>query len=281
MPLTDTRLRPRPLQLLLACTLLHTASVNAQPSRGAEEPRTWLTLLGVAAHWQMQTRGDTTDYFGSGSTLPGTRISTEDDLGLPRRKAVAGIVFGRRIGQHWRVEVGHTTAQRQGSAVLSRELQVDGYVFAAGSTLESKIGLTTLSVLGGWSTTVGEATEAGVLLGGQWVRVSRRMWPKGTPPSEAGENADVAPEPVVGGFIQHPLAARWRLDGRVTASPGGNYQATAGVQWLAHRHGSLGLGYRVTRHQLDLESFTLIGPQSRIAVDAKIHGPILTATLAF
>jgi hypothetical protein len=134
-------------------------------------------LQGVAAHWQMQTRGDSFDFFGSGGAVQGTPINTEDELGLPRRKPVVGLVVGRRIGQHWRIEVEHTQSQRQGSAVLGRELHVDGMAYAAGSTLSPRWA-DQLGVLGG-SPTVGEATEAGVL-GGQWVRVTRRLHTRGT-----------------------------------------------------------------------------------------------------
>lgn len=271
----------RAFQLLAACTLLHTAAAVAQPSQGSDAPRTWLTLHGVAAHWQMQTRGDSLDFFGAGGAVQGTPINTEDELGLPRRKPVVGVVLGRRIGQHWRIEVEHSQSQRQGSAVLGRDLQVDGMGYAAGSTLESKVGLTTLAVLGGWSTTVGEATEAGVLVGGQWVRVTRRLHTRGTPASLGSEGIETATEPVLGLFVQHPLAPPWRLDGRLTASPAGNYQATLGVQWLPNRHLCLGAGYRVTRHQLDVESFVILGLRSTMVVDAKVHGPLFSATLAF
>jgi len=279
MPIRPTR--PLALQLVVAGTLLHAATAQAQPSQGSDAPRTWLQLQGVAAHWQMQTRGDSFDFFGSGGAVQGTPINTEDELGLPRRKPVVGLVVGRRIGQHWRIEVEHTQSQRQGSAVLGRELHVDGMAYAAGSTLESKVGLTTLGVLGGWSTTVGEATEAGVLLGGQWVRVTRRLHTRGTPASLGSEGLETATEPVLGLFVQHPLAPQWRLDGRITASPAGNYQATLGVQWLLQRKLSLGAGYRVTRHKLDVESFVILGFPSNMVVDAKVHGPMFSATLAF
>jgi opacity protein-like surface antigen len=275
-------LRALPLHALWGCALwLHAATACAQPSRGVDEPRTWLTLYGVAAQWQMQTRGDTYDYFGTGGAIAGTLISTEADLGLPKRQAVGGITFGRRIGQHWRIEVEHNEASREGSATLGRELRVDGNVFQPGTAVQSKVGLSTLSVLGGWSTTLCQATEAGVLVGGHWVRVSRRLWQQGTAPELGSDSTQTTLEPLWGLFVQHAWTPGWRMDGRLTASTSGNYQATAGVQWLLNRHLSLGAGYRLTRHHLDVESFVLIGLPSRLYVDARVHGPLFSATLAF
>jgi hypothetical protein len=272
--MSSHRPRTKLLPTALACLLLHTAAW-AQPSRGPEEPRTWFTLQGLVGQWKMQTRGD------SFNSEPGSTISAENELGLPRSRMLPGITFGRRIGQHWHVEVGHTQVRRQGSAVLARDLTVDGSTYLAGSTLHTRMGLSTLGVLGGWSTQVVPGTEVGVLVGGQWVGVSRRLQRAGQPDDETYDERDSAPEFVLGAIAQHALSDSWRLDGRVTASPAGNYQATAGVQWRANRHLYLSAGYRVTRHQLDVESFTLIGWPSRLVVNATIHGPLLTATVAF
>ncbi len=276
--------RLRPLHAILATALLPAAAAWAQPSQGPEEPRTWLTVEAMAGHWRMQTRGDTFDPFSPPATdgfLSGTRINTETDLGLPRNKLVAGIAFGRRIGQHWRIEVNHTTGKREGSAVLARSLTVDGRTYDAGTTLESRVGVSTLAILGGWSTQPAPGTEAGVLVGGQWVRVSRWFHTQGSSLDFASSNHETAPVPVVGAFAHHQLTPQWRLDGRLTASRSSNYQATAGVQWRAHRNLALGAAYRVTRHRLDVESITLIGWAGTLVVDATIHGPMFTVMAAF
>lgn len=265
---------------LLAFAPWHAAQAQPAPAPLAE-PRTWLQLQAVAGTWQQRSRGDQSVLFGN--TQNGTPFSAEDDLGLSRHRVLPGLSFGRLIGQHWRIEVEHSSARGSGTTVLSRPLAVDGTVFPAGSTLRSDLGLSTLGVLGGWSGSPGPASEAGVLLGGQWVRVSRRFQSAGSTSNPALESgaADSAPMPVLGLFGRHRLAADWRASGRFTVGKSGNYQLTAGAQWQANRHLALDLGYRVTRHKLDEQSVSFIGCCDRLVLDARIHGPMLATTLAF
>jgi hypothetical protein len=66
-----------------------------------------------------------------------------------------------------------------------------------------------------------------------------------------------------------------RAHHRVTA---GNYRPRWGAVAAAAQL-SLGAGYRVTRHKLDVESFVILGFPSNMVVDAKVHGPMFSATL--
>ena len=269
------------LSALLALAPWDRAQAQPTPAPLAE-PRTWLQLQAVAGTWQQRSRGDQSVLFGN--TQNGTPFSAEDDLGLSRHRVLPGLVFGRLIGQHWQIEVEHSSARGTGTTVLSRELAVDGTVFPAGTTLRSDLGLSTLGVLGGWSGQAGPNTEAGVLLGGQWVSVSRRFRSApgpANPNSQESSSSDVAPIPLLGFFGRHLLADGWRANGRITFSKSGNYQMTAGVQWQANRHLALDLGYRVTRHRLDVQSVSFIGCCDRLVLDARIHGPMLSTTLAF
>ena len=272
------------LALCAVLALAPSGAVQAQPASAPAplaEPRTWLQLHAVAGNWQQRSRGDASVLFGN--TQNGTPFSAENDLGLSRHRVLPGLMFGRLIGQHWRIEVEHNAARGAGTTVLSRPLAVDGAVFPAGTTLRSDLGLSTLGVQGGWSGWPGTSTEAGVLLGGQWVRVSRRFQSASSPSNPALESgaADSAPLPVVGLFGRHLLAADWRTTGRFTFSKSGNYQMTASAQWQANRHLAVDLGYRVTRHKLDVQSVSLIGCCDRLVLDARIHGPMLSTTLAF
>lgn len=264
-----------------AAVQAQTASAAAPSVAQQAEPRTWLQVQAVAGTWQQRSRGDQSVLFGN--TQNGTPFSAENDLGLSRHRVLPGLVFGRLIGQHWRIEIEHSSARGTGTAVLSRELAVDGTVFPPGTALRSDLGLSTLGVLGGWSGQAGPHTEAGVLLGGQWVRVSRRFQSAASPSNPARESgaANSAPLPLLGFFSRHRLADDWRATGRITFSKSGNYQATAAAQWQANRHLALDLGYRITRHRLDVQSVSFIGCCDRLVLDARIHGPMLSAALAF
>lgn len=270
------------LSALLVLAPWHGAQAQPAPvPTPLAEPRTWLQVQALAGSWQQRSRGDQSVLFGN--TQNGTPFSAEGDLGLPRHRVLPSLVFGRLIGQHWRIEIDHSSARGKGTTVLSRELAVDGTVFPAGTTLQSDLGLSTLGVLGGWSGQVGPDTDAGVLLGGQWVSVSRRFFSATSSAGPARESgaSDAAPLPVLGFFGRHRLADNWRANGRITFSKSGNYQATAAAQWQANRHLALGLGYRVTRHKLNVQSVSFIGCCDRLVLDARIHGPMLSATLSF
>lgn len=285
-PLNANRLALRTLCVmgLALLALAPWAAVQAQstsPAAPMAEPRTWLQVQAVAGTWRQRSRGDQSVLFGN--TQNGTPFSAEDDLGLARHRVLPGLVLGRLIGQHWRIEIEHSAARGTGTTVLSRELAVDGTVFPPGTTLQSDLGLSTLAVLGGWSAPAGRDSEAGVLLGGHWVRVTRRFQNAATStnPARESSSADVAPLPLLGFFGRHVLTDTWRATGRVTFSKSGNYQMTAAAQWQANRHLALDLGYRVTRHKLDVQSVSFIGCCDRLVLDARIHGPMLSAKLAF
>lgn len=260
-------------------------AVCAQPIDAAHEPRTWLQLHGTAGTWRMQTRGP-----GFLLSDGGSSIQTESELGLPRSKTVPGLAFGRRIGQRWRFEFEYSSAHRRGAAVLGRDLAVDGVVFSSGTLLESDIGLSTLSFNGGWSFLMSETTELGALFGGLWVSSSRNfqgqgqrpdLFPPGvSTPVSSSSSSELAPFALLGFYGQRTLADDWRLSGRFAFSKNSNYQLTLGAQWAANRHLALGAGYRITRYKAD-ELFGFIACCSYLVLDARIHGPMLSATLAF
>ena len=80
-----------------ALLMLLGAAASAQPEAPTDN-RTWLQLQATSATWRTQTRGDYT--FGQQST---PSLQLESDVGLPQRATLAGIGFGRRIGQRWRI----------------------------------------------------------------------------------------------------------------------------------------------------------------------------------
>lgn len=253
------------------------------------EPRTWFQLHGTDARWRMST--DSGSLYASN---PGTLVSTENELGLPARKAIPGITFGRLIGERWRIEVEHTSARRRASTVLGSDLQRGEYTFVAGSTLEADVGLSTLRVNGGWTAWQTGQVQAVLLIGGQWLKISQRLngtatvdgYPPGNPnpvPGPPGprsvDTSDLTPVGLLGLQVQWQPAPAWRVQGRVEAGAEQYLQLAAGAQWWPTRHVALGAGYRFMRAELD-STFCFIGC-SRFVSNFRIHGPTLSATLAF
>ena len=266
--------------LLMLCT-----AASAQPESPAEN-RTWLQLQATAATWRTQTQGDYT--FGQQSKSP---LQLESDVGLPQRATIAGIGFGRRIGQRWRIELEYTTSQRKASTLLRREVAADGVVFGVGTALQSEVKLAALRVNGGVSLLMTGEAEVGVLFGGEWIEVSRRFEGSGVPdinnPQQAPsarrtDNKDVAPIPILGLYGHYALAPAWRLVGRAEFGvDGASYRKLqAGVQWRATPNLALGAGYRHASANLDV-LFGFIGCCTHLVLDYQAHGPALTLDLSF
>jgi hypothetical protein len=263
--------------------------VCAQDGSLAAEPRTWFELHGTLANWSMLTQGDS----GYGSSTA-TAFSAENDLGLPRQRTIPGLSFGRRIGQRWRIELEHTSVRRRGTAVLQRDLAVDGEVFVAGTPLQSDLGLSTLRINAGWSFLKSAQAEAGLIIGGQWLSTSRRFQgtavrvdfsaPPGSPPTaqaaRSSSSGDLAPQALLGLFGSTTIAPEWQIQGRMEVVEAGNINASLGARWQANRHLSLALGYQFIRYELD-EVFGFIACCSHLVLNARIHGPQLSLGLAF
>ncbi len=259
---------------------------TAQEPATLGDARTWFTVQGVAATWRSQWRSD--GVLGSHS---GPALQAESELGVQRRKLLPGLAFGRRIGQRWRIEIERSDSQRSGSTLLSQALKVDGTTFAAGTRLDSSFELKVLTVNGGWSPLLTDSDEVTLLLGGEWITTERRLQgtqqiqgAPGQPPlasfAVSTNTGDAAPVPLLGVVGQHALNDGWRVQGRATLGKGGSFQLTAGGQWQPLRFMVLGLGYRVTRYKLD-EVFTVVGCCASLSLNATIHGPMATASLAF
>ena len=267
------------LALALLLTALQTHAAQAQ-----EAPRTWLQLQGAYDTWR----------FSSLAPTGPSSLQSDAQLGLQRRKLDPGLTIGRLIGQRWRIEVERTTARRSGQTQLAADTDVNGVTFLGGSALQTEVGWTTLQVLGGWTFWREDALEAGMRMGGQWLRVSQRFQGTGTvltftppgpltsaPGPRETSNEDVAPIGIFGLFGSWAAAPPWRMHGRVEVGVPGTYRhVSVGAQWRANRHLALGLGYRHTRANLDLV-FGLIGCCSRLGVDSTIHGPTFSVDLGF
>ena len=91
--------------------------------------------------------------------------------------------------------------------------------------------------------------------------------------------SDLTPVGLLGLQAQWQPAPGWRLLGRGEAGSEKYLQLSAGAQWWPVRHVALGAGYRFMRAELD-STFCFIGC-TRFVSNFRIHGPTLSASLAF
>lgn len=223
---------------------------------------------------------------GISVTQPGTPVQAEDELGLPRRKTFAGLAFGRRIGERWRFEAEAQNLQRGGSAVLQRDITVDGYTYAAGTGIDANVSIRIARLNAGWTLLRGEGNEAGIVLGGQFI--DTRVQIDGPAVDSFGNSSsgrhsggDFGFVPLVGGYGTLALAPTLSLTGRLGVGLSDHLiDASAGLQWRPSPNFSIGAGYRAMRAQLDITTGVISGV-THLALDYRIRGPQLVLAAGF
>jgi hypothetical protein len=252
---------------------------SAQGGPLGDEGRTWFSLYGTAASWSTTTRSDN----GFTENFRGTTVNVEDELGVQRRKAAAGLAFGRRIGENWRFEMDWTTSSRSGNALLKRDIRVGTYVYASGSQLQSTINVSGLRINGGRSFVRSDDVEFGVSFGGQWVTISRSFNRVSANGSSAAldfstSNTSVAPLPILGVYGTWAPTPAVQLTGRAEVGlRGGGYgQLSVGALWRATTNFSVGAGLRHTQGNID-EQFV----SNTLVLNYRATGPQLVLNFSF
>ncbi len=255
-----------PLALVAGSLCLPGVSM-AQGGPLGDEGRTWFSLYGTATSWSTTTRSDS----GFVENFRGTSVNVEDELGVQRRKAAAGLAFGRRIGENWRFEMDWTTSSRSGNTVLTRDIRVGTSVYTSGSPLRTTVNISGLRINGGRSLLRSDDLEFGVSFGGQWITISRSF-------GSYIDSSDLAPLPILGVYGTWSPAPALQLTGRAEVGlRGGGYgQLTVAALWRATANFSAGLGLRHTQGNIDEQFIT-----STLVLDYRATGPQLLLNLSF
>ncbi len=270
---------PWPATLAVFAVLLYAhaqAQAQAQITPAEAEPRTWVQLQFTAASVRSASRAD-----GPLVNQPGTLVQHESELGLARHGAWPSASAGRRIGAHWRIEGEYSASRRSGSAVLARDVLVDGYAFSAGSTSHSSVEIATLRVNGGYSLLHADGMEWGLSFGGHGLHVARRV--AGLARDSGNGNVllpvqadarDVGLQALVGAYGTLALGPAWQLSGRADVGVGGGTYAHVSLAalWRATPHIQLGVGLRATRADVDIHTGFISGT-SHLVLDYRIAGP--------
>ena len=244
------------------------------------DQRTWLQLDATAA--RVRSVSQSYDIFDTPYAPP---VDTEQTLGTPRSGTVWAGAFGRRIGERWRIEFGLARERRDGSTVLAQDTNVDGIVYAGGSTLRSRTQLRQWRVQGGFSFLLSDTAEAGLSFGGHGLTLARQL--RGTPAGSSPPDRVVDDSlregvvlPLLGLYGTVALAPSWQLAGRLDLTPGEDYAAaSATLLWRAAPNLAIGLGYQVLEANIDVTwGFLFV---DRTVLDYRRHGPTLSVLLGF
>jgi hypothetical protein len=237
--------------------------------------RTWFEPLLVAPRADTQVRID-----GAFSGATGTPVALEDELGLDRRKAAAGLAFGRRIGERWRFEVELLSLQRSGDALLSRGLQIGDSSFAAGSTLHTTMQQQFYRIAGGYSLLRTDSAEVGIAIGGTISHFVLDLLDVPVAPFVQQHTGSVA-MPLLGLYFSAALAPSWQISGRVEGGSDSNGQhgtVILSTAWRIHPNLALGAGWRQMRGHVDGTDFFALG---NARFDYRLGGPQAFVNLSF
>jgi hypothetical protein len=255
---------------------------SAQGGPLGDEGRTWFLLSGSAASWSTTTRDD-----GFFTDNPGSSIALEDELNVKRRQAAAGLAFGRRLGENWRIELDWTGTRRSGDAVLKRDIRVAGFVYTSGSQLRSTVNVSGLRINGGWSFARHDGLELGVSYGAKWLTLNQsfeRTVPAGASPTLllSSSNSHTALLPVVGLYGTWAALPALQLSGRAELGLwGAGYgDFSLAAHWRATPNLGVGLGLRHTQGKVG-EKWGLLSDGAPWVLDYKSTGPQLLLNVSF
>jgi|JI8StandDraft_1071087.scaffolds.fasta_scaffold63212_1 hypothetical protein len=242
------------------------------------EQRTWLQFNVTNASFASST--GSVDNFGGGTA---TRIDQERDLGLEDRKAMPGLLIGRRIGERFRIEGELVRSRRTGSTVLAADTTVDGTTWAGGTPLRTEFALRTTRISGGYSAVLTPEVEFGVSFGGQILSVRRAL--EGTHSggfAYAFDDSDSTAHPLLGLYGGVKLGPMFRLSGRVESGVGDDdyVKLDLSATFRPLPHVGIGVGWRYVDARFANETF-FFGYDNFGQLRFRARGPMLLLEVGF
>lgn len=240
--------------------------------------RTWLQLNVTNASFTSSTGAD-----GGFAGSPATRIDQERDLGLEDRKAMPGLLIGRRIGERFRIEGEIVRSRRTGSAVLAADTTVDGTTWSGGTRLRSEFALRSTRISGGYSAVLTPDVEFGVSFGGQILSVRRAL--EGTVSggiAYAVDDSDSTAHPLLGLYGGVKLGPMFRLSARVESGIDEDdyLKLDLGATFRPLPHVGIGVGWRYVDARFANETF-FFGYDNFGQLRYRARGPMLLLEASF
>jgi len=201
----------------------------------------------------------TVRYDDEQATTAGTRISGEDDIGLPGKKNQAWVDLRFRLAPKHRIDAQYYQLRRKGGGTLTQAVDFGEDTFNPGEgEIISRAELRQLNIGYSYSLLRKEQLELGVGLGIHLLQLTGSME---QPAAFKREELDTAgPYPTLAADIA------WRFTRRFSVNAGAHFLTfkhdgvkgralawTADLQYRAHRNLAVGLGYASTLYRLDSE----------------------------
>ena len=264
------------LALIVPGAVAEAAAPKASADRLQDQRVTFVASLGRNS-FDTRMRSD------SSPTQLGTLLSAEDDLGLDRGQlaGTAELTLRIRKRHRFRIATDYLAMERQGAAVLSRDVTYGGSLLRSGETLESFLDLRRYSAMYLYSPVRNDRLELSVGLGATLIDFSSGVLAPARAVEERDDGTAPAPSVAVEGLWR--VSGQWYVEGRasylrgvVTDATGRltSYSAQAVWEWRPGMAFSLGYeGYRIAA-----ESRYSSAPG---AFKLQVNGPRLAVRVGF
>jgi len=219
---------------------------------------------------------------------PGTKLDMESDLGLNSHEFLPGIYGGVRLGERWLITGEYYGLDRNGSKILTRDINFDGSTYPASVEVDSKFRSNIYRFSVGYSFFKNEQGELGADLGLHTTNFKIDLRGQGTAggPGVTLQNRDqsfTAPLPTLGLYGVYEVAPKVSVNGRVDwlslklgDYDGGIFNAQASVAYNFTDLIAVGAGWRYVDYNLDVNKKNYTAK-----FDYKFNGPSIFLRLDF
>ncbi len=215
------------------------------------------------------------------SSLPGTLLSAEDDLGLDDQVDQGRMEFDIRLAERNHVRVDYFKLNRFHEAPLAESIIFGDFIFPAGTNFRAKLDWRVLTLTYTRSVFRTERFEGGLGLG---IHIIEAHASGGTPGTLTFEETDeVGIFPTIAANLAFRISKRWSVTARgqqFSASPedfdGTMRDYHADVQYRWRDNFAFGLGYSLLESNLDV-----FDPDEPLLFNLKTEGPEVFFRVSF
>lgn len=240
-----------------------------QPRPNVIEDRLRIEVNLFGASPQTQMRVD------ESTTLPGTVIDAEKDLGLDDFQVLPQVEFTLLPGERHLVRLSAFAIHRSAEKNIEKEISFDNEDYFVGELVNSRLNLTMFGLTYGYRFLVRQRAELSATFGIQIADVEANAVVRSRVVRES--ESGVAPLPLIGVEGRFDFTPRWAVEARaqyltvnVSDVDGSILDARLALTWRLNPYLALGLGYRT--FQIDVDSKDDATPGF---VDLSIGGPLL------
>ena len=198
---------------------------------------------------------------------PGTELDLEQDLGLKKHETLPAVYAGARFGR-WVVNGEYYGLDRNGSRIVSRDINFDGATFPANVEVDSKMRSNVYRLSVGYSFIRNDRAELGAVIGLHATDFKIALEGQatvgaGSVQTENRRHKFLAPMPTVGAYGTYEITPQVILTGRadymslkISDYDGSILNLQAAVAYRVPDMIEVGAAYRYVDYNLDVEKST-------------------------